>query len=242
MQKKTLIIIVVILSLSVFAVVGFFINHFGIGQFPKLKTEWGAAGDYFGGFLNPIIGLINLIVLIYITLLVSRKDDRRWTNDMIHSAHEELLTEIKKIEVGCSREVFSELDMYLLDFTYRNRWLFDDREEGFLKVMREFGKSLREVELSAIRIESDIVDMNYQLGRLIENDEGLMQIELDNLKSHCISLCLYNQYRIQLINYIRLTMIGKNPKKVFEIDKHSEARNVFELLYASKKRVIDSKK
>lgn len=42
------------------------------------KTEvWGAFGDYFGGILNPILSIINIGVLIYLTYLVHRIDINR---------------------------------------------------------------------------------------------------------------------------------------------------------------------
>lgn len=43
--------------------------------------RWGQFGDYFGGILNPIISILNLIILTYITIHLSKIEDKRnqWT-------------------------------------------------------------------------------------------------------------------------------------------------------------------
>lgn len=40
-------------------------------------AEWGQAGDYFGGILNPVISLMSLLVLAYITLRISQIEHER---------------------------------------------------------------------------------------------------------------------------------------------------------------------
>ena len=40
-------------------------------------SNWGDFGNYLGGILNPIIGIFNVVVLVYLTLKVSELDNVR---------------------------------------------------------------------------------------------------------------------------------------------------------------------
>jgi uncharacterized membrane protein len=235
MRKSVLIILAITLSLVALGVSIIFILKFGFSPLPDTKGEWGSAGDYFGGFLNPIIGLINVLVLIYISLLVSKKDDQRWSNDMIHAAHEELLAEIAKIKVGSSRSAYDDLGMFLLGFTYRNRWLFGKKEDVFIKVVREYGKSLRAVSTSAMIINVDSIDINGQFTRIIKNDEGLIDFDLNLIKDHCMKFCINDECRLQLVNFLRATMMNRNIKQVISVDKTSAAKKTYDLFFETRK-------
>lgn len=53
-------------------------HKFGLSNNPE---SWGQFGDFFGGVLNPIISLINLIILTYLSIRVVKIDEERnkWT-------------------------------------------------------------------------------------------------------------------------------------------------------------------
>ena len=51
----------------------------------SISTEtyiWGAFGDYFGGILNPILSIVNIGVLIYLTYLVNERDSKRAESEL----------------------------------------------------------------------------------------------------------------------------------------------------------------
>jgi hypothetical protein len=50
----------------------FFILNFKSHIISENISDWGSFGDYFGGIINPIISLLNLIVLGYITYLIAK--------------------------------------------------------------------------------------------------------------------------------------------------------------------------
>jgi len=54
-----------------------FIIRFYSHTISDKQEHWGQFGDYFGGILNPIISLISLIVLTYISISVSKIEDQR---------------------------------------------------------------------------------------------------------------------------------------------------------------------
>lgn len=55
-----------------------YFNQYGASDDPE---RWGQFGDFFGGVLNPIISLINLIILMYLSIRLVKDEDERnkWT-------------------------------------------------------------------------------------------------------------------------------------------------------------------
>lgn len=100
MKKKAIIFLLIIafsLILTPIFIYGF---HFGITPLSNNKTDWGAYGDFIGGTVNTIISLISLIVLGYITYLVSKN-----TNE--ESRKQQLL--LRKMDV------YDKLGNYILE-------------------------------------------------------------------------------------------------------------------------------
>ena len=82
MKSKTLILIITILFfvLSILTAI-FYIFNFKENGISKNPENWAQFGDYFGGILNPLISILNLIILSYLSIkLVRNEDDRnKWT-------------------------------------------------------------------------------------------------------------------------------------------------------------------
>jgi hypothetical protein len=82
MKSKTLILIISIpfFVLSLLTVI-FYIYNFKENGVSNDPENWAQFGDYFGGILNPLISILNLIILSYLSIkLVRDEDDRnKWT-------------------------------------------------------------------------------------------------------------------------------------------------------------------
>lgn len=65
------------LVLLLFTVVFIFYSKFSNHVLSEDISQWGQTGDYFGGILNPIISLMSLLVLGYITLRISQIEHER---------------------------------------------------------------------------------------------------------------------------------------------------------------------
>lgn len=50
------------------------------------SSDWAAFADYFGGMINPIIAIANLVFLIYISFQLATREDQRSTNSLRHEA------------------------------------------------------------------------------------------------------------------------------------------------------------
>ena len=51
-------------------VIAAYVVNFSKMSISTKSGDWGTFGDYFGGIMNPLIGILNLIILIYITFVI----------------------------------------------------------------------------------------------------------------------------------------------------------------------------
>ena len=84
MKRKQLIFISIISSLTILFVIGFYIFTFYKSAISNNPSDWGGFGDFLGGVLNPIIGIVNIIILIYVAIIVSKNEERRWLSQFIY--------------------------------------------------------------------------------------------------------------------------------------------------------------
>lgn len=71
-RKKNLLLFIAITIFSLMTPVIIFIIYFKSSEISRNVSDWGSFGDYFGGMINPIISILNLIVLGYITYLIAK--------------------------------------------------------------------------------------------------------------------------------------------------------------------------
>ena len=55
----------------------FYMCNFGSWTFSSNKSDWGTFGDYIGGLLNPLIGLLTLAVTVFIAVTFNQYEKRR---------------------------------------------------------------------------------------------------------------------------------------------------------------------
>jgi len=71
---------IVCLTLILLVILPYLINF--NGGISDDTQVWGAFGDYFGGILNPILAIINIAILIYLTYLVNKIESNRATEEL----------------------------------------------------------------------------------------------------------------------------------------------------------------
>ncbi|WP_299224141.1 hypothetical protein [uncultured Aquimarina sp.] len=74
-KKKYLKLVLVIFCLFILTPVILIIYHFHNQEVSSNITDWGALGDYIGGFVNTIISFISLVVLGILTYLVGKQSN-----------------------------------------------------------------------------------------------------------------------------------------------------------------------
>ncbi len=83
-----------VLLFFVVLIIGSYICKFGAYNFSDAPDKWGVFGDYMGGTLNTLFGLANLVVLTYITLKITRIEERRNNESFIKGIKPILIEEI----------------------------------------------------------------------------------------------------------------------------------------------------
>lgn len=93
-------------------------NQNGVSTDP---SSWAEFGDYFGGILNPIISVINLIILAYLSIrLVKQDDDRnaftlqelsRPYGDVNFQHHDEMLL-VEIVNCGLGPMIITSIEIY----------------------------------------------------------------------------------------------------------------------------------
>ena len=78
MNKKKLFIwlIVVIFGICLIAIIIYILNFYN-KKISDDTSDWAIFGDYIGGIVNPLVAIINVLVLIYLTLLVEKNSEVR---------------------------------------------------------------------------------------------------------------------------------------------------------------------
>lgn len=109
MRPKTLLVFIIgVTALMIFIVVGSYFFNFSEFPISKDTQVWGSFGDYYGGILNPILSILNLGVLVYITFQISDIDNRR--------TEQELLVQRQIALFALKHDALKELNGILLQF------------------------------------------------------------------------------------------------------------------------------
>ena len=87
--------IIAILTLSIAGVVLSYYYYFKEMSISTDTTDWGNFGDYINGMITPIIGMINIVILYYISMVASKMQEQ---SDKIQKviARNQLINEIIK--------------------------------------------------------------------------------------------------------------------------------------------------
>jgi len=75
-NKNLLIIGLTVLFIILFSPILFYFLNFWKNPVSENPSDWGVFGDYIGGVLNPVISLISLVLLGYLTYLISTLSDK----------------------------------------------------------------------------------------------------------------------------------------------------------------------
>jgi hypothetical protein len=67
----------------------YMINFKGL-YISDLSSDWGTFGDFIGGITNPIIGIVNVLVLVYLTLKISEIDNNNKIKEQENQINDKL--------------------------------------------------------------------------------------------------------------------------------------------------------
>lgn len=90
MKKRGFFIGIIIAIVLIIIPLIFYVLNFHDQYFSSESSDWGTFGDYVGGVVNPVIGLLNVIVLIYLTLKIADIDDKNRIDEKKNRVNENL--------------------------------------------------------------------------------------------------------------------------------------------------------
>lgn len=164
--KKAAIAIIFICGIMCLIPIIFYISNFGHNHFATETDSWGVFGDFIGGTLNPIIGLLNLTLLAFISFYVAKNDNHRQLNEFRYLG----LIDLRKYfeNTDDNSKSLNELKETIKFYTFNNQFLFlEEKNVIFNKLISELSASID--RLYKIRREYELKVMK---GEIIEKEIG----------------------------------------------------------------------
>jgi hypothetical protein len=148
----------------------FYVGSFFHYQLSTKPSEWGTFGDFIGGLLNPIIGLCNIAVLIFISYYVAKWENDRHKNEFIYKAYTNLADKLDSISLeDLSIGKLTDLQRFAKSFTFNQQFLF----QGELNTIFQQRMGELSTSLSAIKIELEAEEKMDRTSMKVELDEEL---------------------------------------------------------------------
>ena len=106
-EKRLLIYSALLLGILILTPIIIYSWNFAGQELSSNPSNWGTFGDYIGGIINPIIALGSLVILSYLTYLVSQQSNEKNKNLLVFekklAAYEELTKPFKDINLVPNR-------------------------------------------------------------------------------------------------------------------------------------------
>lgn len=173
---------------------GLYTYQFGSLNLSDKEQDWVSFSDYFSGILNPILALLNLIILTYLTIkIVKIESDRNtWTLQELARPYANLLTENTEYSIDISIHNLGLGPMIITDFK-----LYNDAGNIFNNFydLVSYIDSSNNLKFVDVNPKIDSFEINSENGGAIGKDQ-----------SHSIFKFYYfenNNYNKEYIEFIR---------------------------------------
>lgn len=227
MSRKSLIRIAIICTVLAVISISFYVWNFATNGLSDNTADWANFGGFIGGILSALIGIINVAVLIYISLLISKHDDRRWSYQLIHQAYSELIAKLDELNFHEYDPVkFHEVQLYIYSFAYSSNYLFDQHENYFSRLCYAFGGTISGIEVSAssfLTNEHKKIDLTRlrNRGLVIQHQDFDEEFTYESLN---LSLSTFETYRHHLLTFIKQYIMNKNVDSLTKTDLKERAK------------------
>lgn len=112
--------------------ISIYVANFWNQSISDKTSDWGDFATYLTGFMNLVIGALNIYLVYQISLMISRLDDRRFLNNIVYEVYKEVNDEIGKV-IGDNLEMESAKNFasYIIDKGSESGFLFEDNQSKF---------------------------------------------------------------------------------------------------------------
>lgn len=214
--KTTAIVIIIIGGLFSIIPLIFYFSQFGGNNLATDTSVWGVFGDFIGGTINPIIGLVNLAMLIAISIYVARFDSHRQFNEYRYQAYIELCNKFDNTED--TSEGLDELKEFMKIYSFNNQFLFPRQSnQVFNTVVKNLIQSIDTLIPIKEQYEEDVetgkiqtITLPRKLGRELETAlKDWPKTETDESKA----LIVFSDAKKGILGFIQTVMIEGNINK-----------------------------
>jgi hypothetical protein len=191
-------------------------SQFGIYNLSNDPGVWGVFGDYIGGTINPIIGLINLALLITISIYVAKLDSHRQFNEYRYQMYIQLCQKFE--ESQNTYDSLIKLKNYMKLYLFNNQYLFPSESNTiFNKSVESLIQTIETLIPIKEQYEDDVnsgkivdIPIPLRLGREIEVAFKDWP-KTDNEETRALSEFINAKKRV--LGFIQAVMIEGNIKK-----------------------------
>lgn len=132
LKARKLIFILVVVSFCILTIpTVIYLGNFGAYKISDSPGDWGVFGDYIGGVLNPLLSIVNLIVLGYLTIFVSEQDSRTALNQFRFDLYMKLMNTIDQFEVDESTDTGLDQLSNMANSIFDYSFLFKEVESEY---------------------------------------------------------------------------------------------------------------
>lgn len=157
----------------------FYTGNFHNFNLSKVPNEWGTFGDYIGGILNPIIGLCNIAVLIFISYYVAKWENDRHKNEFLYRAYINLSNKLDSLKLESAKsDDAKELHSFISTFTFNQQFLF----EGETNTIFQQRMGSLAATVSELKIELEIEEKRARESLKVELEETFAEKLVEALK------------------------------------------------------------
>lgn len=198
MKNKKIILIVLCICILIFLIPNIlYIKHFYSNELSNNPEVWGQYGDYLGGSLNPILTIINIGVLLYLTYTVSRSDDKRIINQFKFDAYKDLKDKLKPFKedydtVNLLMKEYEKTKIDLTNFQQFSVFLYENNElkNKLLVLIEEIELSCRVLKESGDIHSLKAADKFSHMPNILsgENDFNNKSQTIENMKLELLSI------------------------------------------------------
>jgi len=159
-------------------VVGMYCYNFGSSELSDNNDDWSTFGDYFGGIINPVVGIVNLALLYYITVLVSKSDDERLSANFLKESYDLFNEKVADLDFDNPPIEFhnklASFGGFIIQFYRENEYLirninyFDRLIEQFEKQLADLSEKVEKKEI--IPDQEQTAYRRHQIAKFTRNE------------------------------------------------------------------------
>ncbi|MFT6922047.1 MAG: putative membrane protein [Crocinitomicaceae bacterium] len=221
LKNRLIFILLTILSFAVIVPLIIFIFNFYSQDVSIKISDWGAFGDFLGGVINPIVSILSLLILTYISIVIDRNSKKTSENLHLRNKKEDAFDNLAEHLVIIMRVAYKINECYI-EMARKIR-KGTDKLEKITVVKADEPLTLEEkYKLVGITFEEDINDLKKSKDHLAE-----FQFFIENFRSRYGHLFKYNfddKEHQELIDASQKMIDGTN-ELIESIDNYSIEEN-----------------